>query len=103
MYTMPKIKVPKPIEFEWDSHNQEKNWVKHEVDYKECEEAFRNMPQAIYEDLKHSQLEPRYTLFSQTNSQRLIVVTYTIRKNKVRVISSRDQNKKERSEYEKEK
>lgn len=100
---MPNVSLPKPVEFEWDSHNQEKNWLKHKVDYKECEETFRNTPQAIFEDAIHSLSESRYTLFGKTDNQRLIVVTYTIRQNKIRVISARDQNKKERKEYEKEK
>ncbi|MEI8233037.1 MAG: BrnT family toxin [bacterium] len=79
---MPKISLPKPVEFEWDSNNQEKNWLKHKVDYKECEQVFRNTPQAIFEDPKHSQVESRYTLFSQTDNQRLIVVTYSNLKTK---------------------
>ena len=98
---MPKINLPKPVEFEWDSHNQEKNWHKHKVDYKECEQAFKNLPIIIFEDLKHSHLEPRYTLFGKTDNKKLLSITYTIRNNKIRVISARDQNKKERSKYEK--
>lgn len=103
MYKMPKLAVPKPSEFEWDTHNQEKNWIKHEVDYKECEETFRNTPIIVFEDLKHSHSESRYTLFGKTDNQRFITIAYTIRQNKIRVISARDQNKKERIEYEKEK
>lgn len=94
-----KPSIPKPLEFNWDLHNIEKNWNKHNVDYKECEQAFTNKPNSVYEDIKHSQSEPRYTLFGITNNQRLITITYTIRKNQVRVISAKDQSKKERSKY----
>lgn len=97
---MPKISIPKPLEFEWDTHNQEKNWLKHQVDYKECEEAFRNIPQARFRDKIHSLSEQRYTLLSFTDKQRYIFITFTIRSDKVRVISARDQSKKERRYYE---
>ena len=100
---MPKFSIPKPLEFEWDSYNKEKNWVKHQVDYKECEQAFKNTPIILFEDLKHSYLEFRYTLFGKTDDRRLITITFTVRNNSIRVISARDQNKKERSEYAKEK
>lgn len=97
---MPISRIPKPLEFEWDSHNQEKNWLKHKVDYKECEEAFKNTPQAIFEDKIHSKSELRHTLLSFTNNQRYIFITFTIRNNKVRIISARNQDKKERRIYE---
>lgn len=97
---MPKLSTPKPVQFEWDSHNQDKNWHKHKVDYKECEQAFINTPQAIFEDEAHSISELRYTLLSYTNNQRHLFITFTVRDNKVRIISARDQDKKERSIYE---
>ena len=100
---MPKVHIPKPIEFEWDSHNQEKNWLKHKVNYLECEHAFRNTPQCIYKDKIHSLSEPRYTLLSFTDKKRYLFISFTIRAKKVRVISARDQDKKERSLYEKDK
>jgi uncharacterized protein len=99
MYKMPRLKIPKPLEFNWDLHNIEKNWNKHKVKYKECEQAFINKPHLIFEDVKHSQSEIRYNLFGITNNQRLITVTYTLRSQQVRVISARDLNKKERKKY----
>jgi hypothetical protein len=100
---MLKISIPKPLEFNWDLHNVEKNWNKHNIDYKECEQAFINKPHLIYEDIKHSQVELRYTLFGFADSYRLIVINYTIRSNQIRVISARDQNIKERRFYAKNK
>lgn len=100
---MPKFNIPKPLEFNWDLHNIEKNWNKHNIDYKECEQAFINKPHLIYEDIKHSQQEPRYTLFGFTNDFRLITINYTIRNKQIRVISARDQNIKERRSYAKNK
>lgn len=99
---MPKVSIPKPLEFDWDGHNKEKNWAKHQVDYKECEQAFKNTSTIVFEDLKHSHSESRYTIFGKTDRQRLVTITFTIRSKKVRIISARDQNKKERREYAKE-
>lgn len=93
--------MPKPAEFEWDSHNQEKNWLKHHVDYRECEQVFANTPQSIYEDRIHSTVESRHIILGFTDKNRYLFITFTIRGQKVRIISARDQNKKERSLYEK--
>ncbi len=98
---MPISRIPKPLEFDWDTHNQNKNWIKHKVDYKECEQAFKNTPQSIFIDKPHSVSEKRYTLLSFTDNYRYLFITFTIRLRKVRVISARDQDKKERSLYEK--
>lgn len=92
--------IPEPLEFNWDIHNIEKNWNKHDVHFKECEQAFIHKPVFIFEDIKHSQQEPRYTLFGQSDKKRYLTITYTIRNNQIRVISARDQNKKERKYYE---
>lgn len=100
MYIMSRTKIPKPLAFEWDEHNKEKNWVKHQVDYKECEQAFKNKPQAIFEDLIHSRTESRYTLLSFTDNKRYLFISFTIRAQKIRIISARDQDKKERRIYE---
>ena len=87
--------------FEWDNGNLE-HIKKHRVDYRECEESFLNKPLIVNEDETHSQTESRFRVYGQTNKKRLIMIIFTIRNNKLRVISIRDQNKKERREYEKE-
>ncbi len=85
-------------DFEWDKHNTEKNLKKHNVTSNECEEAFFNEA-LIALDTKHSYNEERYFIMGITNAGRLLFVVYTIRRNKVRVISVRDMNKKERKIY----
>lgn len=86
--------------FEWDAGNLE-HIQKHNVNYRECEEAFFNKPLVINEDEAHSQGEKRFRVYGKTNRGRLIFMIFTIRNNKVRVISCRDQNKKERKEFQK--
>ena len=86
--------------FDWNKANKQKNLVKHKVHYKECEEVFFNKPLIFFQDEKHSLKEKRYGVFGQTNNKRRLTIIFTIRNNKVRVISARDQNKKERQQYE---
>lgn len=91
--------------FEWDKGNLE-HIKKHKVLYTECEEIFSNKPFIVNRDEAHSQAEERFRVFGQTNKSRLLTVIFTIRENeqsssskKIRVISARNQNKKERKEF----
>jgi len=93
--------LPKPIAFEWDKGNINKNLKKHNVTDKEAEEVFGNKPLRIFEDIKHSGEEQRFVAYGKTDSKRSLVMVFTLRKEKIRVISARNQSKKERREYEK--
>jgi hypothetical protein len=92
--------LTKLFSFEWDKHNIDKNMVKHNVANREAEEVFQNSPKFIFKDEKHSHKEERYGLFGITNKRRRLSVIFTVKKNKVRIISARDMSKKERGIYE---
>lgn len=92
--------LPEPLEFEWDEGNRDKNLLKHEVTNEEAEEIFTNKPNFIFFDEKHSWLERRYMIWGLTDKGRKLSVFFTIRKNKVRIISARDMHEKERRAYE---
>ncbi len=85
--------------FDWDSGNSDKNWVRHQVTQGECEQVFFNEPIIVITDEKHSQSENRWYLLGITDSGRFLFVVFTKRLNKIRIISARDMNKKERSYY----
>lgn len=87
--------------FDWDEGNREKNWKKHKVTIKEAEEVFANKPLKFVPDEKHSKVETRYVAYGKTNNNRRLSVFFTIRKNIFRIISARDQSRKERKAYEK--
>lgn len=95
------LAIKEPIEFIWDRGNIDKNWTKHKVTNRECEEAFFDRNKKIYKDKLHSGKEERYILLGKTKKGRLLYTVFTIRKKKVRIISSRDINRKERKLYEK--
>lgn len=85
--------------FDWDDGNRTKNWIKHQVSPAECEELFFNLPLLFADDEQHSQEEKRYYVLGQTNAGRLLFIAFTIRVNKIRVISARDMSRKERQAY----
>ena len=86
--------------FIWDKGNIEKNWERHKVSHIECEEVFFNIPFVVKEDTSHSKIEERYYALGQTDNGRLLFMVFTIRDNKIRVISARDMSRKERKIYE---
>jgi uncharacterized DUF497 family protein len=86
--------------FDWDAGNREKNWQKHCVSTGECEQVFFNLPLFLQDDTGHSQAEPRFLVLGQTVAGRYLFIAFTIRQNKIRVISARDINQKERDSYE---
>lgn len=88
-----------PVEFEWDNHNIG-HVRKHKVEPGECEQAFFNVPFIVKTDFIHSHSEERYFVLGKTNINRILVVIFTIRKIRIRVITARDASKKERTIYE---
>jgi len=93
--------LPKPIAFQWDQGNIDKNLRKHHVTTQEAEEMFVGEPFLIVEDTKHStDTERRFHGLGQTKTNRKLLVAFTIREKKIRIISVRDMKRKERQVYE---
>jgi uncharacterized protein len=88
--------------FDWDSGNVDKNLTAHGVKNSESEEVFFNDPLIVFTDVKHSQEETRYYCLGRTNELRKLFVVFTLRAERIRIISARDMHKKERYTYEKE-
>ncbi|HTY48269.1 MAG TPA: BrnT family toxin [Steroidobacteraceae bacterium] len=87
--------------FDWDDGNAGKN-AKHDVSNAEAEQVFFNTPVLVAPDGKHSQQEPRMHALGVTNEGRRLQITFTLRDEgqKIRVISARPMNRKERTAYE---
>lgn len=94
------MKIPDPVSFEWNKGNVDKNLRKHNVSDKETEEVFNNGPLQIFADTKHSQKEQRFVAYGVTDLKRKLMIIFTLRGQKIRVISARDQSRKERRVYE---
>ncbi len=89
----------KSLEFLWDKGNQNKNFVKHGVSNEEIEEACFDNDKRIFRDILHSESEDRYLLIGETLAKRKLFIVFTLRDNKIRIISARNLNRREASLY----
>ena len=87
--------------FEWDEGNSAKSEAKHGVTDRESEEIFFNTPLVVARSSKGGK-EIRYVALWKTYGSRLLTVVFTVRANRIRVISARPMSRNERKEYEKE-
>ncbi|MEA2081123.1 MAG: BrnT family toxin [Elusimicrobiota bacterium] len=86
-------------EFDWDPWNRDKIRERHGVEVYECEEVFFNRDLKILPDEAHSITEKRFYAYGMTDDGRLLFIVFTIRRRKIRMISARNMNKKERRWY----
>lgn len=84
--------------FDWDKGNEFKNYTKHSVSKKEAEEVFDNFP-LFFGKGRNEGKEERMLAYGKTNTENLLTLVFTIRKNKIRIISARPQSRKERKVY----
>lgn len=71
----------------------------HKVSRAECEQIFFNRPLVVEEDTEHSSTELRLFCLGQTDAGRLLFQVFTLRAERVRVVSARDMTRRERKEY----
>lgn len=88
------------VEFDWDLGNENKNYLKHNVTKLEAEEVFFDFS-LVDDDEKHSGDEFRRRLIGKTDDGRILTVVFVVRAGKLRVISARPADRRERSNYEK--
>jgi len=93
--------VMREVQFDWDQWNIQKNEIKHGISMLEAESTFFDNKHIIFEDIKHSTNEKRYILFGMSTYNNILMIAFTIRNSKIRIISARKTSKKERSIYEK--
>lgn len=85
--------------FDWDAGNATKSRDRHAVTPAECESVFFQRPLLLAPDQGHSAHEARYYGLGQTPLGRGLFVVFTIRGSLLRVISARDQSRREREVY----
>jgi uncharacterized DUF497 family protein len=91
-----------PFGFDWDEGNRGKSVKKHGIADEESEEAFFDPEKKILKDILHSGAEERFILLGKTAQGKILFIVFTVRESKIRIISSRPINQKERYLYEKE-
>ncbi|MCX6726581.1 MAG: BrnT family toxin [Candidatus Shapirobacteria bacterium] len=97
------LDLNEPYEFDWDQGNTVKNLVKHNIECRQAEESFLDDKSLLGEDPEHSNTEKRFQLIGKDHQGIVLYVVFTQRKRKIRVISVRIANKKERRFYEQDK
>lgn len=95
------IDLSKITGFEWDKGNIDKSYEKHGITPNEAEEVFVDEDVLLQDDVNHSQKEARFTAIGKTSQEHVLFVVFTVRGTKIRIISARRVNIKERREYEK--
>lgn len=86
--------------FEWDPRKAEDNVKKHGVSFEEASTVFGDVLSLTIDDPLHSKDEERMVQIGLSSKDRLLVVVYTEREDKIRIISSRKATRKERNHYE---
>lgn len=90
------------MEFEWNPEKATHNLEKHGVSFEEAQTVFEDQLFIVFADPDHSTGENRYLIMGESKQGRLLVVSYTERKRKVRLISARRATRQERRAYEEE-
>lgn len=85
--------------FEWDPGNAEKIGCRHGVAPQEAEQMFFNRPIIVAEDPGHSRSERRHFALGRTDDGRRLGIAFTIRGDRIRVISARPMSRRERRVY----
>lgn len=85
--------------FDWDAGNAPKVAGRHGVEPGECEQVFFQEPFVVSYDAAHSAREHRWRALGQTLAGRRLLVVFTVRGTRIRVLAARDMNRKERAQY----
>lgn len=88
------------LRFEWDRRKAARNLAKHGLSFDEASTVFADRLSLTIPDPDHSEDEERWIIIGQSNRGRLLVVVHTEDDNTVRIISTREAEKRERVKYE---
>lgn len=87
------------MEVEWDPNKAATNLQKHSVSFPDAEAVLFDPNALSFEDTT-AQGEQRFVVIGMDHLWRLLVVVYTDRGNRVRLISARPATRSERRQYE---
>lgn len=88
------------LHFEWDSAKAGANLKKHGVSFEEASTVFQNPLAMVLPDPTHSRGEQRVLIIGHSGTGRLVLVAFTERVDRIRIISAREPSARERREYE---
>ena len=88
------------MEVEWDATKAQSNFEKHGVSFVEAMTVFGDPLEVTIPDPDHSEGEARFLSLGRSERGRLLVVSYTERGERIRLISAREAVPLERKRYE---
>jgi uncharacterized DUF497 family protein len=88
------------INVEWDEKKNTLNKKNHNVSFEEAVTVFADPLELMISDPDHSGAEHRYLSIGHSSDNRLLVVSFTERGMRIRLISARKPSKSERETYE---
>jgi len=88
------------LEFEWEPAKAERNLKEHGVSFHDATTIFRDTLSITILDPDHSDSENRFVDIGMSHRMELLVVSYTERKDRVRIIGARRATRAERKNYE---
>lgn len=88
------------LNFEWDEAKAQENWRKHKVSFDEAKTVFGDPFLWTFPDPDHSYTEECYLSIGYSAKGRVLVVSHTERRGKIRIISCRKATVTERRAYE---
>ena len=88
------------MEFEWDEKKAADNLADHGVSFEEAKTVFDHPLYVDFYDPDHSIGEHRFIIMGESRQGRLLMVSYTERGDKLRLISARELTPAERRQYE---
>ena len=86
--------------FEWDEDKADSNRRKHKVTFDEAQTVFLDALSITVPDAEHSQTEARFRIVGMSDMKRLLVVSFTERGERMRLISARKARRSEIRDYE---
>ncbi len=88
------------MEFEWNPEKEQSNVEKHGIDFTEAATVFGDPLELTIADPDHSVGESRFLSMGRSARNRILVVSYTEREERIRIVSARVAAPKERRQYE---
>lgn len=88
------------VEFEWDPEKAAANATKHKVQFYEAMTVFADPLELMISDPDHSEAEQRFLSIGASTTGRLLVVAYTERAGRIRIVNAREATARERRHYE---
>ena len=85
------------MHFEWDDDKNRKNREKHGISFETAMHVFEDKDCIENYDQAHSQFENRYQVIGMV--RQILLVVYTERNERIRIISARKANQQERRLY----